>query len=259
VIDTWRDAVDEAEAVDAERTVAEARKLREALERINDSRLSRDARVAFEDAREALRELEAAAERENPRALELDDAATRALEALERAVVGSKADEAEGKAIRRARRDAEVLEDRLAGPLPTPREALSPEKRAALEALSREQEALRQRADELMRSEDAKVVPPTGVQAMRDADTGMQRARDALDDIAPRPGLRSELDTISAIQRAIDSLRRSTPPPSSRSFDDEASTEAEQDKSLRDEVIEAMKDGREVRGEVERYYEELLR
>lgn len=67
--------------------------------------------------------------------------------------------------------------------------------------------------------------------------------------------------SLEGIQRAIDSLREQSPPPPTGATSGEASTEAERDKSWRDQLMDAMReeapDG--FQSEVERYYEELLK
>jgi hypothetical protein len=62
------------------------------------------------------------------------------------------------------------------------------------------------------------------------------------------------------LQQAIDSLRQSSPPPPP-SGGGESSTEAERDRSLRDQVVEAMREGDRdgFDEDTKRYYEELLR
>jgi hypothetical protein len=59
---------------------------------------------------------------------------------------------------------------------------------------------------------------------------------------------------------ALDSLRQNSPPKGGASHE-EASTETERDRSLRDELMDAMKEGAPdgYDQQVERYYEELLR
>jgi hypothetical protein len=62
------------------------------------------------------------------------------------------------------------------------------------------------------------------------------------------------------IQEALDSLRRGAPPPPPPAGGD-ASTEAERDRALRDELMDAMKEHAPTGYDesVKRYYEELLR
>ena len=63
-----------------------------------------------------------------------------------------------------------------------------------------------------------------------------------------------------AVQDAIDSLRRGSPPPPPAASGD-ASTEAERARSLRDALMEAMREDAPAGYDepVQRYYEELLR
>ena len=66
---------------------------------------------------------------------------------------------------------------------------------------------------------------------------------------------------LGGLQRALDSLRESSSAPQTSWSQEDVSTETERDRSLRDELMEAMKQrAPEGFGEsVERYYEELLR
>lgn len=95
---------------------------------------------------------------------------------------------------------------------------------------------------------------------MQSADQAMREAGDALDEAALEGALSEEDRAWQSIQRAIDSLRQSTPPPPPSS-EGESSTEAERDRSLRDQVVEAMREGDRdgFDADTKRYYEELLR
>lgn len=258
----WRDAVGEREAdPDAvEQAGKDATKLREELDAINDARLSREGRRGWEDAREALQKLEAAAEDGQASQLELYEAARAAADALERAEAGSEASEAEGKRLRELGKRAERLSDRLGEPLPKPGEVLDADAQGRIERLAEAQQGLRERAERLLDDPAAEVLPQAGRQAMRSADRGMERARDRLDRGSLEDALRGEESAWQGLQRAIDSLRQSSsPPPASAGGD--ASTEAERDRSLRDQVVEAMREGDldEFDEDTKRYYEELLR
>ncbi len=258
----WREAVgqQQADADTVEQAGKDAAKLREELDAINDARLSREGRRGWEDAREALQQLEAASEDGQASQLELYEAARAAADALERAEAGSETSEAEGKRLRALGKRAEQLSERLGAPLPKPGEVLDADARARLERLGEAQQALRERAGELLDDPAADILPPDGKQAMRSADRGMERAHERLDRESLEDALRSEDSAWNGIQRAIDSLRQSSPPPPPGSSGD-SSTEAERDRSLRDQVVEAMREGNldEFDADTKRYYEELLR
>jgi hypothetical protein len=95
---------------------------------------------------------------------------------------------------------------------------------------------------------------------MDGANKAMDEAGEALDEAALDGALFEEDRAWQGIQRAIDSLRQSSPPPP-RGSEGESSTEAERDRSLRDQVVEAMREGDrdDFDADTRRYYEELLR
>ncbi|MFV8755952.1 DUF4175 family protein [Nannocystaceae bacterium ST9] len=258
----WRDAVDERQADPEaiERAGKDAAKLREELDEINDARLSREGRRAWEDAREALQRLEAASEDAQAGELELFEAAREAADALERAQAGAESDEAEGKRLAELGKRAERLSDRLGEPLPGPGEVLDEAGRERLDQLGEAQQSLRERANRLLDDPAADILPPEGRQAMRGADRGMQRAHDELGEQSLDDALRGEESAWQGLQKAIDSLRQSSSPPP-EGGGGESSTEADRDRSLRDQVVEAMREGDrdEFDEDTKRYYEELLR
>jgi hypothetical protein len=258
----WRDAVDDRKADDAavDRARDEAQELREAVEDINDAHLSREGRVAWDDAREALEALEAAAEDGEASELELFEAANEAAAALRRAEAGSKPGEQEAKALRKLAGEAERLREQLREPLPDPGEVFDREDLERLGELGRQQRTLRERAEQLLDDPAADILPAPGRQAMESADEAMREAGDALDEAALDGALSEEDRAWQGIQRAIDSLRQSSPPPPPASEGD-SSTEAERDRSLRDQVVEAMREGDRdgFDDDTKRYYEELLR
>ncbi|NVB42130.1 DUF4175 family protein [Pseudenhygromyxa sp. WMMC2535] len=280
----WREAVGDRAASDesAQRARQEAQSLRERLEAINDAHLSREGREAWEDARAALQALEAASAGQRPgeqgergersedddpgasgraSALDMFEAAAAAAEALERAREGAKADEDEGRALRQLSREAQRLGQSLRQGLPDPDEVLTPEDVARLTELGDRQQSLRQRGEHLLDDPAADILPEPGVQAMRGADQAMGEASESLDDAALEGALQGEQRAWQSIQRAIDSLRRSSPPPPPAGSGGESSTEAERDRSLRDQVVEAMREGKrdDFSDDTKRYYEELLR
>ncbi|EDM80785.1 hypothetical protein PPSIR1_12918 [Plesiocystis pacifica SIR-1] len=258
----WRASVGDqrAETDATERAKQEAEKLREEVEAVNDARLSREGRTAWEDAREALDALDAAPEDADGQAgqLELFEAAQRANEALRRAKAGAEGDEA--KALDELAKRAARLQTELRGELPDPEDTLPPESTEQFEALSERQETLRERSRELLDDPAADLLPDAGEAAMRSADEGMQRAGQGLDDAALDDALDGASRAWQGLQRAIDSLRQSSPPPP-QSSGGESSTEADRDRSLRDQVVEAMREGDrdDFDADTKRYYEELLR
>jgi len=258
----WRDAIGgrEASAEALERTQKQAAALRGTVDAITDTHLSREGREAWEDAREALEALEAAAGDGQACELELFDAANDAASALRRAEAGAKPGESEAKALRKLAGEAERMRDQLREPLPDPDEVLDREAVERLSELGRQQQTLRGRADQLLGDPDAEIVPKLGRQAMDSAGKAMRAAGEALDKAALDGALRDEDQAWQGIQRAIDSLRKSSPPPPTAS-EGRSSTEAERDRSLRDQVVEAMREGDRdgFDQDTKRYYEELLR
>lgn len=263
----WRDQIggQRAKPDAVEQAKKQAEQLREALEKVDDSNLSREGRTAWEDAREALQALEQIQQQgENqdppPSALELFDAANEAADAINRAQRGSKPGEAEADALRELAKRAERLRDNLREPLPEPDEVLDGDQTKRLSELAQRQRTLRERARRLLDDPAAEILPEPGRSAMDRADRGMGQAGDALDDAALDGALGGEQQAWEALQHAIDSLRQGNPPPPP-SGASESSTEAERDRSLRDQVVEAMREGDRdgFDDDTKRYYEELLR
>ena len=258
----WRNAVSGEAADEATRKKARAQAdaLREALESVNDARLGREARRGLEDARVALERLSAASQDEGASRLDLAETAGAATAGLQAAADGAEDREAEGKAMKRALDKTKGLEQSLRKGLPSPESVLDGDARDSLDDVRRRQEGLRQRATELMRGELADPLPAEGRRAMRSADRGMHDSVQQLDGVAPGDAMRGQGRSWSGIQEAIDSLRRGSPPPPSGGGG-EASTEAERDRSLRDALMDAMREGapRGFDEPVKRYYEELLR
>jgi hypothetical protein len=258
--DAWREAVAARPARDGRDAAERAGRLRANLEKINDARLSRDARTAFEDAREDLERLERRGADESASALELFETAQRAADRLERAARGSPADEPEGAALRRVRDRVAALRDRLAAPLPGPAQVLDEATLPAYERLREAQEDLRARQRTLMDEPVADHLPAPGRAATGGADAAMQRVSRALEGRDGQAALREQQDSLADLRRAIDSLRDRPPPPPAAPTG-EASTEAERDRSWRDQLMDAMREGAPegFSDPVERYYEELLR
>jgi hypothetical protein len=261
--ETWRASVGDREANAADRRKAEqkAESLLRSLEEINDARLGREGRRGLEDAKSALQRLQAAAERDEARELELTEAAEAAAEGLRRAESGSETSEAEGKAVRRGRRKAEELAEGLRTELPSPQSVLKPDARSEIDDVQQRQQGLRKRADALMQGDLSQLLPSEGRRAMRSADDGMQDSVQRLGAVEPGDAVGGQSRSWQSIQDAIDSLRRGSPPPPPPSASGDASTEAERDRSLRDALMDAMREGapRGFDESVKRYYQELLR
>jgi hypothetical protein len=259
----WREGVkgQAADETARSRAARDAQGLRKSLEKINDARLSREGRRGLDDAKEALERLEQLGEREDASQLDLAEAARKAAEGLERAEQGSESREEEAQQLRKAKGRAQGLQGAMQQPLPAPGEVLSEEGKARLEELGRRQQGLRKRVDELLGDELSEPLPAPGRRALRGAGGDMQQSAGELGRERPEDAVRQQSSAWDELQRAIDSLRRASPPPPSASSSGDASTEAERDRSLRDALMDAMREGApEGYGEpVKRYYEELLR
>lgn len=91
---------------------------------------------------------------------------------------------------------------------------------------------------------------------------GMQASTGALKQRRGGSAIDAQTDAIASLQRALDSLRDTSPSARSAAHTEASTeTEAEGHRSLRDELMDAMKEGAPdgFDQEVERYYEELLR
>lgn len=260
--EAWREAArgQKADPGDAKAAAETAEELREKLDEINDARLGRDARRGLEDAKDALEKLQAAGDKPDASALELAEAAEEAEAALQRAVEGSQEGEREGKSVRKAKAQAEKLRERLRAPLPSAGDVLPSDDLEELEALEERQRGLEKQAGELLQKSLSDPLPPEGRKAMRRAGRGMNDSSSELSGQRPGDAVGGQSRAWQGLQEAIDSLRRGSPPPPPRAAGD-ASTEAERDRSLRDELMDAMREqAPEGYDEpVKRYYEELLR
>lgn len=258
----WREAArpQKADAADAKAAAETAEALRERLDEINDARLGREARRGLEDAKDALERLQEEGARPDASALELAEAAEAAMEALQRTADGSEETEREGRAIRKARQQAQKLRQRLHDALPKASDALSAEEIEEIEELDERQRGLKKQATELMKRSLSDPLPPEGRRAMRKAERGMNDSSDELAGTKPGDAIGGQSRAWQGIQEAIDSLRRGAPPPPPPAGGD-ASTEAERDRSLRDELMDAMRERAPTGYDepVKRYYEELLR
>jgi hypothetical protein len=258
----WREQA-EAQALDpatARKVAQKAAALRKELDAVNDARLGRDGRRALDDAREQLQQLEGEASADPARALQSFEAAQKATQALQRAASGAGDNSGERRALDRASAQAQRLRDELGGALPAPDAGLGPEQQAQFQAAQQRQAGLRGRGQQLLEGAEAGELPEAGKQALRAALESMQGSDSSLGQRRGGPAIDAQGEAISALQRALDSLRDSSPPSGAASHE-EASTETERDRSLRDELMDAMKEGAPdgFNQEVERYYEELLR
>ncbi|HEY8379576.1 MAG TPA: hypothetical protein VIK91_23950, partial [Nannocystis sp.] len=245
----------------AKQAAKQAAQMSKALEQVNDARLSRDGRRALEDAREHLQRLAAEAQAAEPKALPAAEAARAAAQALGRALAGAGDGSQERRQLTPLREQSERLRELVERDLPGPEEGLGEAERARFDELARKQEALRGRVTGLMNGEHARYLPDPGKQALRGAAADMEGSSGALDRRRGGPAIDHQTGALEGLQRAIDSLRQSSSAPQTATAADEVSTETERDRSLRDELMEAMKERAPegFRGAVERYYEELLR
>ncbi len=234
--------------------------LRRELDAINDARLGREGRRALEDAREQLQQLEGEAATDPARALQSFEAAQRATQALQRASAGTGAGSSERRTLDRVGEQASRLSSQLGGSLPAPDAGLAPSQPPRFQAAQRRQAGLRERTQQLLQGTEASELSEGGRQALRAAMEGMQSSAGALGQHRGSPALDAQSETIAALQRALDSLR-DTSPSAGPAAHTESSTETERDRSLRDELMDAMQEGAPsgFDREVERYYEELLR
>ncbi|MBK9754918.1 MAG: hypothetical protein IPO88_15740 [Nannocystis sp.] len=244
----------------ARKVAQKAAALRKELDAVNDARLGRDGRRALDEAREQLQQLEGEASADPARALNSFEAAQRSSQALRRASAGAGETSSERRTLDRVGAQAQRLLDQLGEALPAPDSGLDPAQQAQFQGAQQRQASLRGRASHLLEGSDASELSETGKQALRAALDGMQASTGALEQRRGGSAIDAQSEAIAALQRALDSLRETSPSarPAAHS---EASTETERDRSLRDELMDAMKEGAPdgFDLEVERYYEELLR
>ncbi len=244
----------------ARKVAQKAASLRKELDAVNDARLGRDARRALDEAREQLQQLEGEAKADPARALQSFEAAQRSTQALRRASAGAGETSSERRTLDRVGAQAQRLLDQLGTALPAPDAGLDPAQQARFQAAQQRQAGLRGRAAQLLEGSDASELSEPGKQALRAAMDGMQASTGALEQRRGGSAIDAQTDAIASLQRALDSLRDTSPSARSAAHT-EASTETERDRSLRDELMDAMKEGAPdgFDQEVERYYEELLR
>jgi hypothetical protein len=258
----WRKQA-EAQAIDpktAKNLAQKAAALRKELDAINDARLGRDGRRALEDAREQLQQLEGEAAADPARALQSFEAAQRPRRPCSAPPPGPAINPAERRAL-----------DRAGKPGPAPARSIG-------EADPRPRGRPRRRREGPVRRLPAAPGQPARAGPAADRRPQRQRAARARQAGAarrarghagsakrPRPAPRRPADRPAERRdlrdpAALDSLRQNSPPKGGASHE-EASTETERDRSLRDELMDAMKEGAPdgYDQQVERYYEELLR
>ncbi len=234
-------------------------KLLEQFDEVRDARLGRNARNAFEDGRQALKRLQAELNKPNPSLLPSAERAQEALMALEDAARHAQGVERESAKVERLRDGGNRVRDELRNMLPKP--SPTGEQQAEYESVDSSQQGLRQRAQALLDSEQSAPLPEHGREALKRAAGYMGESSQQLGKYEPSDALYEQQHALQEIEQAIASLRKSSPPPPTGSQQrHEASTEAERDRSLRDAVVEAMKedppDGFDE--PVQRYYEDLL-
>jgi hypothetical protein len=113
--------------------------------------------------------------------------------------------------------------------------------------------------DELASGKLAGELPAPGKRALENAKREMGTSAKKLGEPDPQSALEHQQRAWKALQDAIDSLRQGSPPPPAAAQGD-ASTEADRDRSLRDSLMDAMREGAPSGFDesVKRYYEELL-
>lgn len=260
----WRTLVGrDVASPDARDTVRKSAKAaREKLATVNDARLGRDARRTWEDAMHELDALEQLAQRPEVTELEMSEHLGKAAASVRVALEGSEASEAEGRVLRRVESDLERTQTRLRADLPPPDEVLPEAELGELAELELRQAGLeRQRTNIADGAQTPPDLPAQGRKALQRAGHEMARSRGRLGERALPEAMEHQTDAWDAIQRTIDSLRQGAPPPPPPGAQGDASTEAERDRSLRDQLLDAMRE-RKPNGfdaPIQRYYEELLR
>ncbi len=250
----WRERIaeetledDEAEALRASATTIER-----SLDEVNDARLGREGRRAIGDAVEELRRIAT-----TNGALDAHEAATALRDAIERALGGAEAGEAEAKQLAKLRDAAAKLQRRSADSLPDDLDELLDDERLA--DLGVRQAGLGARARELLSLPEAEHLPEAGRKELKSAAEKLEQSLDALEERDTGAALRAQAEAIQRIQGAINSLRRTASSPSGGPG--RTSTASERDRSLRDDVMDAMREEAPAgyTEPVKRYYEELLR
>jgi hypothetical protein len=232
------------------------------LDKINDARLSRPGRVAYEDAEIALESLEMNLRGDTPGPLlPLLDQTRALVRASQIAMDGAGEEDPEYKALRRVARLAGEMTAAVRKELPSASDKLPEEDVAAIGKTTEGQIGLRERTRDVLDTPDAKVLPSEGADALRDAVQGMKQAREELKHPWLDDSAESMATSKDALQRAMDSLRNRQPPPPQSASSSDASTEGSRRAGLRKAVLDAMRT-REDTGDdprVSRFYEELLR
>ncbi len=259
MLQQWRDANRDVPLDPdlARRTAEKAAAVARELEPINDARLGREARRGLEDAREAVAQLRGETTMQAPKALPSLEAAQRAADGVRRALAGAEGDER--RRLERARSQLDSVLGPLQATLPPPAPPDASGQDAGSQVEQR-QANLRSRLSALLDGPDAAGLNETGRAAIKRASDHMDASFKRLQQGGGAPALEAQGSALRDIQQAIDSLRQQSPP-SGTSSRQETSTETERDRSLRDELMDAMREGAPDGFDraVERYYEELLR
>jgi hypothetical protein len=258
----WRKQA-EAQAIDprvAKNLAQKAAALRKELDAINDARLGRDGRRALEDAREQLQQLEAEAGGDPARALQSYEAAQQPpARSSAPAAAPASSPASAARSTRPARRPQRLLEQ-LGEADPRPRRRPRRRREGPVRRRAAAPGNLRAQAQQLLDGPSASELPEPGKQALRGALEGMsgsaKRPRPAPRRHRGRPAERRDLRDPEGARQPAPELA-----PAGRRLARGASTETERDRSLRDELMDAMKEGAPdgYDQQVERYYEELLR
>jgi len=259
----WRNIADDPPVAHAKRIAKKAKVLRKDLDKVHDARLSRDARDALEDLRDDLESLESLADTASSsegktNALQAFEIGDDALQSLRRARQGA-TDHAEKDALRALDAPLRAIVRQLKTGLPQPSEVFDATHYAEFAKFNTQQSALEGRLAALHTSDDADPLPAPGHAALDHAERAMQAASNDLRSADVRSVQAHQQRAWQQLQKAIDSLRSGQSPPPRMASSDDISTAAEQDRSLREQVVDAMREGKNIDPVTERYYEELLR
>lgn len=264
-------------------------KLRQGLSKIHDASLGREARSRYEELRNEIEDFEA---QFPPKAKEKPDAsaptkpATKAddakdperptpqapvfdamqayekMEKIQRELSKTKA----GAQHRNLKRLSTLLKqlqeqaEQTRVSLPQFAEAQFPQSREKVKTLRERQSGVESRIEKLPSLDIAQALNREGLGHLKEAQRAVKRGRQALSREQLLRAEHAQNEAIEAIQKVIDSQRQNPPPPPSSSGSPPSSTDAEQDRSLRQEVLDAMKErGQEsLPPSTKSYYEELL-
>jgi hypothetical protein len=246
----------------------------ESLKKVNDATFGREARDALADAKDALQRLGAgnAADKgganDGEAAAPAEDALTRYRLAAQaaaqlRASQNGIDDKDRGKAlIERTTSQLDRMVEELESQLPDPRKTLDGPDQEALNEVTKRQGGLSERSSFIGKQPYAGIFPPHGRQALEDAQKAMKESQRELGEGSLEIAKFRQSHAVAKVKEAIDSLRDNPPPPPPPpSSSSDASTQAEQDRSLRQKIMDVMREGKanEKGQDVTRFYEEILR